>query len=97
MPREQTPYLEYLRAFAGEVILRRNGKGSATEQSWWVENRVKKHTVEALGLGKEPFEPTSLEIQLVELFDPSLPVYFRVVGELGAFDEAEDDGVFEPS
>lgn len=50
--------------------------------------------METLGLSEEPLEPTPLEI---EFFETSLLVYLGVVGELGAFYETEDDGVFEPS
>ena len=60
-------------------------------------NHAKKRTVERLCFSKEPFEPTPLEIQLAELFETSLLVYLRVVGELSAFDETEDDCIFEPS
>lgn len=56
-----------------------------------------KRTVESLNLGKEPIKPASLEIQPFELFESPLLVYPRVVSELGALDETEDDCVFEPS
>ena len=53
--------------------------------------------MERLDLSKEPFKPTSLEIQLSEFFESPLLVYLGVVGELSTFDETEDDRVFEPS
>lgn len=99
----RSAYLEYLRAFAGETIYhaRNRSAGGGTERTddggrlvGWDHT---KHTVECLGLSKEPFEPASFEVQLVELFESPLLVYLRIVGELSAFDETKDDRVFEPS
>ena len=58
---------------------------------------TQRRTVESLDFGKEPLKPTTLEIQLVELLEGPFLVYLRVVGELSALDETEDDCVFESS
>jgi hypothetical protein len=46
---------------------------------------------------EKPIKPASLEIQPSKFFESPLLVYPRVVSELSAFDETEDDRIFEPS
>ena len=53
-------------------------------------------TLEGFDLGKEPIEPTPLELQSPEFFEPSLLVYLLVVNKLNALDETEYDTLFEP-
>jgi len=51
--------------------------------------------MESLRLFQEPLEPTALELESLELPEDVSLVDFGVVGELRAFYERKDDGVFE--
>jgi hypothetical protein len=52
-------------------------------------------TVEYLGLFQEPFEPTPLELESLELLEDAALVDIGVVSELRAFYEGKNDRVFE--
>ena len=52
--------------------------------------------MEGLRLLQEPLKPTPLEPDLLQLLKFALAIYLGVVRELRAFDQVEDDGVFEP-
>lgn len=48
-----------------------------------------------LGLLDEPLDPTPLPaLALLEFLERSRLVYARVMSELGALDQVEDDGIF---
>lgn len=53
-------------------------------------------TLERLGLLYEPIKPATLEADGLELGECTALVRLRVVRELGAFDEGEDNRVLEP-
>lgn len=43
---------------------------------------------------QEPLQPTTVETQLFEFWERAEGVHPRIVGELGAFNQIKDDGVF---
>lgn len=79
-------YLVYLRALAG----------AASRQATRGTTPPKGRTVERLDLLQKPLEPRAGEAGVDELGERGLLVHARVVRELGALDEREDDRVLEP-
>jgi len=51
--------------------------------------------MEDLGFFEEPLEPAAMEVELLELSEGAALIDAGIVGELGALDKGEDDGIFE--
>jgi len=90
-PRGDGTGLVYLRAFATVSKVSEWFGGGAKR----VKPEERWRTMEYLGLFQEPFEPTPLELESLELLEDTALVDIGVVSELRAFYEGKNDRVFE--